>query len=131
MSDDLLAMFPSSLSDVIRRVADANSVPKAGLASGLLSLAAFYSHASYCVGPSGQSEPLQLFIANTGESGINKTGLTTILEFVVNEVNKSLVGLANDAGRCIEQGLHVETQNIPVLDRAASPAALIQKQSRS
>ena len=67
---NLPAFFPPNLSDVLKRVADAKSIPYAGMAAAMLFLTCVFSQASWCIGVGGQIEPLILYLKNMGMSGI-------------------------------------------------------------
>ena len=61
-------------------------LPVHGMASVVLSLASAFSPSTWVTGAYGQIEPLQLWIVNLGPSGVNKSGLFTLVEHVYKEV---------------------------------------------
>ena len=127
---DYTGVVPGPLAIVLKRLADAKSIPYAAMISGFLALVCAFSPTAWCSGVHGNVEPLILFIKNMGASGINKTGATNYFNYLFNTVRKALVALSQDSTLCIENGVRVASNMIPVLDTTATQAALIQMQSR-
>ena len=128
---DFTAIFPANLAAVLKRVADAKSIPYAAMISGMLMLACTFSYSSWCTGVAGNVEPLMLFSKNMGRSGINKTGACQYFEFIFKAVRRALVSLSNDPQTCIDNGVHVSKVLIPALDNTGTQAALIQRHSKT
>jgi len=55
-------IFPPRLAKVLKRIADAKSIPYAAMISGLLALICAFSPTAWCNGVHGNVEPLILFI---------------------------------------------------------------------
>jgi len=128
-SADLDAFFPPKLVRVMKRTADAKSIPLASLATTMLLLAATFSPSSWANGVGGHIEPLILHLKAMGDSGINKSGGTKLFDYLFKMVRNALVSLSADAATCLEEGIHIDRQSIPELDRTATQAALIKENS--
>ena len=90
-SFDLALFFPANLSAVLTRTAEAFSVPLAGMLNMMLFFSSILASTTYISGPGGaQIEPLIAYFLNYGDSGINKTGLSKILEYLLLEVTTVL-----------------------------------------
>ena len=87
-SGDIDAFFPPKLAGILKRVADAKSIPYASLAAGMLLLTCVFSHASWTSGVAGQIEPLILHLKNVGLSGINKTGCFNYVNYIFHRSNQ-------------------------------------------
>lgn len=100
-------------------------LPVHGMASVVLSLASAFSPSTWVTGAYGQIEPLQLWIVNLGPSGVNKSGLFTLVEHVYKEVIAVMRAARQDVARCVECGIYVDLKSMPVRDRTATAAAAI------
>jgi hypothetical protein len=94
-------------------------LPVHGMASVVLSLASAFSPSTWVTGAYGQIEPLQLWIVNLGPSGVNKSGLFTLVEHVYKEVIAVMRAARQDVSRCVECGIYVDLKSMPVRDRTA------------
>ena len=126
-ADDLFAMFPNNLANVLKRVADAKCIPYGGMVAGILGLMCTFSPSSWCSSVGGHDEPLLMTLKMVGISGINKTGAMRYFEHVFKAVRMTLVDMSSDASLCLENGFRVLKSRIPQLDYTATQAAFIQK----
>ena len=129
--EDLAAAFPTNLSAVLKRVADAKCIPYRAMISGMIMLVCAFSPASWCSSVGGHNEPLMMFLKNLGLSGINKTGAMRFFEHIFFATRTALVAMSNNAALCIKNDLRVMKGCIPEAEYTATQAALIQKFSRS
>ena len=96
-AEDIDAIFPPRLAAVLKKVADAKSIPYGAMISGMLALiCAFSPAASWVSSIGGHFEPLIMNFKNVGNSGINKTGATRYFDFVFKTVRGALVSLSLD-----------------------------------
>ena len=130
-ADDLFAMFPKNLANVLKRVADAKCIPYGGMVAGILGLMCTFSPSSWCSSVGGHDEPLLMTLKMVGISGINKTGAMRYFEHVFKAVRMTLVDMSSDASLCLENGFRVLKSRIPQLDYTATQAAFIQKLSNT
>ena len=131
-SFDLALFFPANLSAVLTRTAEAFSVPLAGMLNMMLFFSSILASTTYISGPGGaQIEPLIAYFLNYGDSGINKTGLSKIFEYLLLEVTTVLRKFSLHTSTLFEKGLSVHRHDLPIRDCSGTPAAAIQKQSRN
>ena len=129
---DLALFFPSNLSAVLTRTAEAFSVPFAGMLNLMLFFSSILASTTYISGPGGaQIEPLIAYFLNFGDSGINKTGLSKIFEYLLLEVTTVLRKFSLHTSTLFEKGLSIHRHDLPIRDCSGTPAAAIQKQSRN
>ena len=81
-AEDIDATFPPWLAAVLKKVADAKSIPYSAMISGMLALICAFSPSSWVSSKGGHFEPLIMNFKNVGNSGINKTGATRYFDFV-------------------------------------------------
>ena len=79
---DIDAISPPRLAVVLKKVADAKSIPYGAMISGMLALICAFSPAPWVSSIGGHFEPLIMNFKNVGNSGINKTGATRYFDFV-------------------------------------------------
>jgi hypothetical protein len=88
---DLIDMLPSNLGRVMKRTANALSVPYGGMVTSMLHLACAFSPTTFVASPGGgQIEPLVENLLNVGSSCINKSGLTKNPEYLFTQTNEAI-----------------------------------------
>ena len=125
-AEDIDAIFPPRLAAVLKKVADAKSIPYGAMISGMLALICAFSPAPWVSSIGGHFEPLIMNFKNVGNSGINKTGATRYFDFVFKTVRGALVSLSLDPVKCLARGVQVMKRSIPSFDNTATQAALLQ-----
>jgi len=123
--------LPESLAKTLDQLANALSVPRAGLLPVLLTLAATFSDTSYGIGPSGKMEAVQLFLPVVGSSGTNKSGLEQLLLYTLRKVVAALLHISKNPELLFKEQVMVAPGSVPVEDHTATPAAALQKQSQN
>jgi hypothetical protein len=126
---DLIDLLPPNLGRVMRRAADALSVPLGGIVTTMLHLACTFSPTTFVASPGGgQIESVVENFLNVGLSGINKSGLTKIHEHVFTQTTKTIAAVVNDVECLLRNAIYVNRKDFPFQDSAATQAASIQKQ---
>jgi hypothetical protein len=129
---DVALFFPANLSAVLTRTAEAFSVPLAGMLNLMLFFSSILASTTYISGPGGAKiEPLIAYFLNYGDSGINKTGLSKIFEYLLHEVTTVLRKFSLHTSMLFEKGFSIHRLDLPIRDCTATPAAAIQKQSKN
>jgi hypothetical protein len=124
---DLSSMFHPVLAKIMESEAKSHFISIGGMISVVLVLTACFSPHTIVMGV-GSMVHLQLFwILNVGWSGVNKTGIHTLILQIFDKVVKALLALRKDAATCIKNNLRVVLESIAVLDQTATIEATIQK----